>query len=258
MEIFPVACCYGIGGLLDQRIQEAERPIAYNSRLLTKSEVNYSITEREGLALVWCLSKFQCFVWGCKVKLANDHQVLCFLMSEIDLAGRLACWILPLENLAPTRYKNSGKKGKKGKRLRGDSEEEKTPRKFSALLLVILSSPKHISTLQPKQASGSHRETILPSGTPASDYLLSADILPQEMSGPGKIEILRTDLDWPNIWREIAALPANIKETMFLFNQRLLPTTTRCHRFDSLTDENCQLCHQFPETDEHLVIYCPL
>ncbi|KAI9550783.1 hypothetical protein GHT06_007136 [Daphnia sinensis] len=31
-----------------------------------------------------------------------------------------------------------------------------------------------------------------------------------------------------------------------------------CHRFDSLADENCQLCHQFPETDEHLVIYWPL
>ncbi|KAK4024783.1 hypothetical protein OUZ56_010272 [Daphnia magna] len=45
---------------------------------------------------------------------------------------------------------------------------------------------------------------------------------------------------------------------MFLFNQRLLPTRTRYHRFDSLADENCQLCHQFPETDEHLVIYCPL
>ncbi|KZS00036.1 Uncharacterized protein APZ42_003852 [Daphnia magna] len=58
--------------------------------------------------------------------------------------------------------------------------------------------------------------------------------------------------------REIAALPANVKETMFLFNQRLLPTRTRCHRFDSLADENCQLCHQFSETDEHLVIYCQL
>ncbi|KZS05064.1 Uncharacterized protein APZ42_031844 [Daphnia magna] len=80
----------------------------------------------------------------------------------------------------------------------------------------------------------------------------------QEVSGPGKIEILRPDLDWPNIWREIAALPANVKETMFLFNQRLLPTRTRCHRFDSLADENYQLFHQFPETDEHLVIYCPL
>ncbi|KZS20688.1 Uncharacterized protein APZ42_012553 [Daphnia magna] len=80
----------------------------------------------------------------------------------------------------------------------------------------------------------------------------------QEVSGPGKIEILRPDLDWPNILSEIAALPANIKETMFSFNQRLLPTRTRCHQFDPLAEENCQLCHQFPETNEHLVIYCRL
>ncbi|KAI9550835.1 hypothetical protein GHT06_001728 [Daphnia sinensis] len=59
-------------------------------------------------------------------------------------------------------------------------------------------------------------------------------------------------------WIQEVTLPANVKEMMFLFNQRLLPTRTRCHRFDSLADENCQLCHQFPETDEHLVIYCPL
>ncbi|KZS18326.1 Uncharacterized protein APZ42_015526 [Daphnia magna] len=76
----------------------------------------------------------------------------------------------------------------------------------------------------------------------------------QEMRSPRKIEILRTDLDWSNIWRKIAALSANIEETMFLFNQQLLPKITRCHRFDSLADENCQLCHQFPETDDRLVI----
>ncbi|KZS10529.1 Uncharacterized protein APZ42_024984 [Daphnia magna] len=46
MEIFPDACGYGIGGVLAQRIEGAERPIAYASRLLTKSDVNYSMTEK--------------------------------------------------------------------------------------------------------------------------------------------------------------------------------------------------------------------
>ncbi|KAK4028732.1 hypothetical protein OUZ56_021753 [Daphnia magna] len=179
-----------------------------------------------------------------------------------------------LYNLAPTRYKNSGKKGKKGKRLRGDSEEEKTSHiqspdsPESSLLCFWLSFPlRNIFQLynQNKPAEVIERPSYLLEPLHQIIFLVQISCRRktyrhwiQEMSGPGKIEILRTDLDWPNIWREIAALPANIKETMFLFNQRLLPTTTRCHRFDSLTDENCQLCHQFPETDEHLVIYCPL
>ncbi|KZS20370.1 Uncharacterized protein APZ42_012952 [Daphnia magna] len=109
MEIFPDACGYGIGGVLAQRIGEAERPIAYASRLLTKSEVNYSITEKECLALVWCLSKFRCFVWGCKVKVVTDHQALCWLMSKRDLAGRLARWSLSLQEYDITIVYRSGK-----------------------------------------------------------------------------------------------------------------------------------------------------
>jgi len=45
---------------------------------------------------------------------------------------------------------------------------------------------------------------------------------------------------------------------MFLFNQRLLPTKTRCHRLDSTMDQNCQFCKKDPETDEHLMIHCHL
>ncbi|KAI9550801.1 hypothetical protein GHT06_007252 [Daphnia sinensis] len=73
----------------------------------------------------------------------------------------------------------------------------------------------------------------------------------------GKLEILRPNLDWSRIWKETAALPTNIRETMFLFNQRLLPTRTRCHRLDPTKDEKCPICNQDPETDEHLMYQCP-
>ncbi|KAK4028064.1 hypothetical protein OUZ56_017236 [Daphnia magna] len=78
-----------------------------------------------------------------------------------------------------------------------------------------------------------------------------------EVTTLGKLEILRPNLDWPRIWKETAALPSNITETMFLFNQRLLPTRTRCHRLDPSKDATCPICHQHPETDEHLTFQCP-
>ena len=80
----------------------------------------------------------------------------------------------------------------------------------------------------------------------------------QEVSSPGKIQILKPNLDWKWIWMDTAALPPHMREIMFLFNQRLLPTKTRCHRLDSNMDKNCPFCNQDPETDEHLMIHCHL
>ncbi|KZR96271.1 Uncharacterized protein APZ42_009485, partial [Daphnia magna] len=109
MEILPDTCGFGIGVVLAQRIDGVERPVAYASRLLSRSETNYSITEKEGLALVWCLTKFRCFVWGCQVKVITDHQGLCLLMSKRDLTGRLARTSLPLQEYDITIVYRSGK-----------------------------------------------------------------------------------------------------------------------------------------------------
>ena len=77
------------------------------------------------------------------------------------------------------------------------------------------------------------------------------------IQGPGKTEIAYPHLDWNFIWKQTAALNNTIKETMFLFNQRLLPTRVRCHRLDGNKDTTCEFCKQDPETDEHLMLHCP-
>ncbi len=97
MEIMCDACGYGIGGVLQQRVEDVEQPLAYASRLLSKAEQNYSITELECLALVWCLKKFRGFIWGTKITIITDHQALCWLMTKRDLAGRLARWSLAIQ-----------------------------------------------------------------------------------------------------------------------------------------------------------------
>jgi hypothetical protein len=59
MEIIPDACGYGIGAVLAQVVDGQEHPLAYASRLLSSSEINYSITEKEYLALVWALKNLK-------------------------------------------------------------------------------------------------------------------------------------------------------------------------------------------------------
>jgi exonuclease III len=79
----------------------------------------------------------------------------------------------------------------------------------------------------------------------------------KQQSGPGKIECRYPAFDWDSIWRHTSRLPAKLKETMFLFNQRLLLTADRCHRLGLSTTETCNFCSKEPESDEHLMLQCP-
>ena len=63
-EIHPDSCGYGIGAVLLQRKDGAEKPSAFASRVMSACEQNYSITEKECLALVWAVNKFRLFIWG--------------------------------------------------------------------------------------------------------------------------------------------------------------------------------------------------
>ena len=100
-EIHPDACDYGIWAAVVQKDEAGERPIAFARRLLTKAERNYSITEKECLALVWAVKKFHSYIWGAEVKVVTDHHSLCCLTTKKGLAGRLARWALSVQTYQP-------------------------------------------------------------------------------------------------------------------------------------------------------------
>ncbi|GFX25159.1 uncharacterized protein TNCV_2753341 [Trichonephila clavipes] len=54
----------GIGAMLSQN----HRPIAFASRTLNKAERNYTVTERECLAVIWALNKFKTYFGSLPVK----------------------------------------------------------------------------------------------------------------------------------------------------------------------------------------------
>jgi len=97
----------GLGGIGPEKCGR-ERPIAFASRLLTKAERNYSITEKECLALVWAVKKFHSYIWGAEVKVVTDHHALCWLITKKDLAGRLARWTLSVQVYQPKIVYKSG------------------------------------------------------------------------------------------------------------------------------------------------------
>lgn len=63
-------CCasqYGIGAVILHRFQnEEKKPIAYSSRPLNSFERNYSQIEKEGLAIIFGVTKYYMYFFGRK------------------------------------------------------------------------------------------------------------------------------------------------------------------------------------------------
>src|SRR5262249_30157109 len=69
-----------IGGVICQKQRNgAVLPIAYASRMLSKAERNYTITEKEALAVIWLLESHRPYLYGTDVVIETDHQALKWL-----------------------------------------------------------------------------------------------------------------------------------------------------------------------------------
>ena len=64
MEIHCDACGHGLGAVLVQQQEGGERVISYASRLMDISEVNYSVSKQECLALIFAVDRFKSYIWG--------------------------------------------------------------------------------------------------------------------------------------------------------------------------------------------------
>lgn len=67
---------FAIGAVLSQGTIGSDKPIAYASRTLNESEINYSTIEKELLAIVWATKYFRPYLFGRKFKIVTDHKPL--------------------------------------------------------------------------------------------------------------------------------------------------------------------------------------
>jgi len=71
--------------------------IYYVSRTLDEAQQNYTITEKELLAVVYTMEKFRPYLLGSKVIVYIDHSALKHLFKKKDMKPHLIRWILLLQ-----------------------------------------------------------------------------------------------------------------------------------------------------------------
>ena len=71
-----------LDAVLSQIIDGEERPIAFESRVLSKMEVNYATTKREALGIVQAIQQFRPFIYGSQCIVRTDHASLQWLLRR--------------------------------------------------------------------------------------------------------------------------------------------------------------------------------
>jgi hypothetical protein len=88
--------------VLTQLNDDGEHVISYFSRKLTVREKKFTTTEKECLSVLESVEKFRCYIEGVKFTVVTDHSALVWLLNLKDPPGRLARWVMRLQDFKIT------------------------------------------------------------------------------------------------------------------------------------------------------------
>ena len=109
-HVYVDASNVAIGSVLSQKDdKKCDHPIYYASRQLVAAERNYSTTEREALGMVYSVQKFRHYLLGYPFVFHVDHDALKYMINKPQLSGRIARWVLLLQEFQFTIEVRPGK-----------------------------------------------------------------------------------------------------------------------------------------------------
>jgi hypothetical protein len=85
-----------IGVVLGQKENLLTYVIYFISKNLAPVELNYILTEKEFLAMVYVINKFRHYITGYEVFIHTHHSTIKYLMKKPIANGRIARWLLLL------------------------------------------------------------------------------------------------------------------------------------------------------------------
>ncbi|MGH0165619.1 UNVERIFIED_CONTAM: hypothetical protein FKN15_049248 [Acipenser sinensis] len=99
----------GLGAVLSQQVDGVEHPIIYMSKKLAPREINYSVIEKECLAIKWATHALRYYLLGRSFTLVTDHAPLRWLHTMKDNNARITRWYLALQPFHYTVKHRAGK-----------------------------------------------------------------------------------------------------------------------------------------------------
>eukprot|EP00253_Pinus_taeda_P003316 PITA_03316 len=97
------------GQALGQVEEKLPYAIYFVSKNLSKVEMNYTVTEKEFLAVVHSLNKFQHYITSYQTFEDTDHAAIRYLMNKPDVNARIIRWLLLLQQFDLTIIDKPGK-----------------------------------------------------------------------------------------------------------------------------------------------------
>jgi len=85
-----------IGAVLGQEEDKKPYEIYYISKNLSPTELNYTVTEKEFLAVIHAINKFMHYITGYLVILYTDHSTIKYLANKPITNGRITRWLILL------------------------------------------------------------------------------------------------------------------------------------------------------------------
>ena len=88
----------GLGAMLFQEFEDGLFPIAYANRKLKKNERNYCTIEKECLAMVFAVKRFQYYLYGTDFVIQTDHKPLAYIQRCKIESPRVMRWAIALQS----------------------------------------------------------------------------------------------------------------------------------------------------------------
>ena len=98
-----------IGAVLGQEEEKIPYAIYYISKDLAPAELNYTVTEKEFLAVIHAINKFRHYITGYPVILYTDHSAIRYLANKPVTNGRITRWLILLQEFDITIRDRPGK-----------------------------------------------------------------------------------------------------------------------------------------------------
>eukprot|EP00253_Pinus_taeda_P021947 PITA_21947 len=109
-HIFTDASDIVVGASLGQKEQSCCYAIYFISKNLTPAELNYTVTEKEMLAVIHAVNKFLHYITGYEVFVHTDHSAIKHLMNKLVTSGRVTRWLLLLQEFNITMLDRPAKR----------------------------------------------------------------------------------------------------------------------------------------------------